>query len=213
MLQSVSVEVYKKKKRFKSPGSVQRIVFRMDGAAWGCFAGCRTRYAREVNMRRILFSLALVLALAVPASAAVDTSKLQLPGDLTLEQAQKVMEGALAFAVKQGVPMNITIVDAGGNLKAFYRMDGAFLGSVDVSMKKARTARMFNMSTAQLGAASQPGQELFGIEVTNGGLVIFGGGELLKDKNGVIVGAIGVSGGSVQEDTNVARAGVEALNK
>ncbi|HIV65647.1 MAG TPA: heme-binding protein [Candidatus Mailhella excrementigallinarum] len=164
-------------------------------------------------MRRILFSLALVLALAVPASAAVDTSKLQLPGDLTLAQAQKVMEGALAFAVKQGVPMNITIVDAGGNLKAFYRMDGAFLGSVDVSMKKARTARMFNMSTAQLGAASQPGQELFGIEVTNGGLVIFGGGELLKDKNGVIVGAIGVSGGSVQEDTNVARAGVEALNK
>ena len=161
-------------------------------------------------MRRILFSLALVLALAVPASAAVDTSKLQLPGDLTLEQAQKVMEGALAFAVKQGVPMNITIVDAGGNLKAFYRMDGAFLGSVDVSMKKARTARMFNMSTSQLGAA---GQELFGIEVTNGGLVIFGGGELLKDKNGVIVGAIGVSGGSVQEDTNVARAGVEALNK
>ena len=80
-------------------------------------------------------------------------------------------------------PENITIVDAGGNLKAFYRMDGAFLGSVDVSMKKARTARMFNMSTAQLGAASQPGQELFGIEVTNGGLVIFGGGELLKDKN------------------------------
>lgn len=111
----------------------------------GLFAGMPHPYAREVNMRRILFSLALVLALAVPASAAVDTSKLQLPGDLTLEQAQKVMEGALAFAVKQGVPMNITIVDAGGNLKAFYRMDGAFLGSVDVSMKKARTARMFNM--------------------------------------------------------------------
>ena len=80
-------------------------------------------------------------------------------------------------------------------------------------MKKAKTARLFNMSTAQLGAASQPGQELFGIEVTNDGLVIFGGGELLKDKNGVIVGAIGVSGGSVQEDTNVAKAGVEALNK
>ena len=75
------------------------------------------------------------------------------------------------------------------------------------------TARMFNMSSAELGAASQPGGELFGIEVTNGGLVIFGGGELLKDKNGVIVGAIGVSGGSVQEDTNVAKAGVAALNK
>ena len=164
-------------------------------------------------MRRLLLSLVLALSFALPAVAAVDAGKLQLPGDLTLAQAQKVMNGALAFAEKQGVPMNIAIVDAGGNLKAFYRMDGAFLGSIDVSMKKARTARMFNMSTAQLGAASQPGQELFGIEVTNGGLVIFGGGELLKDKNGVIVGAIGVSGGSVQEDTNVARAGVEALNK
>lgn len=159
-------------------------------------------------------SCALMLALAVPAFAAkVDTSKLQLPGDLTQAQAEKVMAGALAKAVEQGVPMNITIVDAGGNLKAFCRMDGAFLGSVDVSMGKAKTARMFNMSTAELGAASQPGQELFGIEVTNGGLVIFGGGELLRDKNGVIVGAIGVSGGSVAEDTNVAKAGVAALNK
>ena len=164
-------------------------------------------------MRRILLSCALVLALALPASAAVDAGKLQLPGDITLAQAQKVMAGALAFAEKQGVPMNISIVDAGGNLKAFYRMDGAFLGSIDVSMKKAKTARLFNMSTAELGAASQPGQELFGIEVTNDGLVIFGGGELLKDKNGVVIGAIGVSGGSVQEDTNVAKAGVEALNK
>ena len=105
------------------------------------------------------------------------------------------------------------IVDAGGNLKAFCRMDGAFLGSIDVSMGKAKTARLFNMSTADLGAASQPGQELYGIEVTNGGLVIFGGGELLKNKDGVIIGAIGVSGGSVAEDTNVAKAGVAALNK
>lgn len=163
-------------------------------------------------MARILVGIALILALALPAAAA-DVSKLQLPGDLTLAQAQKVMAGALAFAEKQGVPMNIAIVDAGGNLKEFCRMDGAFLGSIDVSTKKAVTARLFNMSTAQLGAAAQPGQELFGIEATNGGLVIFGGGELLKDKNGVIVGAIGVSGGSVAEDTNVAKAGVEALNK
>ena len=80
-------------------------------------------------------------------------------------------------------------------------------------MKKAKTARMFNMSSAELGAAAQPGGELYGIEVTNNGLVIFGGGELLKDKNGVVVGAIGVSGGSVQEDTNVAKAGVASLNK
>ena len=162
-------------------------------------------------MRRFLIALALTLVMAVPAQAA-DVSKLQLPGDLTTAQAQKVLAGALAFAEKQGVPMNIAIVDAGGNLKAFVRMDGAFLGSIDVSMKKAKTARMFNMSTATMGAASQPNQELYGIEVTNNGLVIFGGGELLVDKAGVIIGAIGVSGGSVQEDTNVAQAGVAALN-
>lgn len=163
-------------------------------------------------MKKLFLTLALILGFAVAVSAA-DVSKLQLPDDLTLAQAQQVMAGALTFAEKQGVPMNIAIVDAGGNLKAFCRMDGAFLGSIDVSTKKAKTARLFNMSTAELGAASQPGQELFGIEVTNGGLVIFGGGELLKNKDGVIIGAIGVSGGSVAEDTNVAKAGAEALLK
>lgn len=161
---------------------------------------------------RIFASLALAMFLALPAHAA-DVSKLQLTGDITLEQAQKVMAGALAFAEKQGVPMNIAIVDAGGNLKEFCRMDGAFLGSIDISAKKAKTARFFNMSTAELGAVSGPGQELYGIETTNNGLVVFGGGELLRDKNGMIIGAIGVSGGSVEEDTKVAKAGVEALNK
>lgn len=163
-------------------------------------------------MRRILFcTVFLVLAFAVTAMAAVDVSKLQLPGDITQAQAADAMAGALKKAREQGVPMNIAIVDAGGQLKSFVRMDGAFLGSIDIAMGKARTARFFNMSTATLGAAAQPGQELFGIEATNGGLVIFGGGELLKDKNGVIVGAIGVSGGSVAEDSAVAKAGVAAF--
>ncbi len=165
-------------------------------------------------MRRLLLVLVLSLALAVPALAApVDVAKLQLPGDITQAQAAIVVEGALKKAVEQGVPMNIAVVDAGGRLKAFVRMDGAFLGSIDGSIGKAETARLFNMSTADLGAAAQPGGELFGIEVTNGRLVIFGGGELLKDAGGVIIGAIGVSGGSVAEDTNVARAGVAALTK
>lgn len=165
-------------------------------------------------MRRILMSFVFVMLLALPAFAAsVDVSKLQLPGDLTQAQADKVMAAALDYAVKQGVPMNIALVDAGGNLKAFCRMDGAFLGSIDISMGKARTARQFNMSTLDFGAAAQPGKELYGIEVTNGNLVIFGGGELLKDKNGVIVGAIGVSGGSVAEDVNVAKAGAAGLLK
>lgn len=148
---------------------------------------------------------------SVTAFAGVDVSKLQLPGDITQAQADTVIKGALAKAKEQGVPMNIAVVDAGGNLKAFTRMDGAFLGSIDISIGKARTARLFNMPTSALGAASQPGKELYGIEVTNNGLVIFGGGELLKNKDGVIVGAVGVSGGSVAEDTNVAKAGVAAF--
>ena len=149
----------------------------------------------------------LVLALVLCAGLAQAKTKApatQLPGDLTLAEAQKVLDAALVKAKAQGVPMNIAIVDAGGNLKAFVRQDGAFIGSIDVSTKKAVTARYFNMPTSTLGAASQPGQELFGIEATNGGLVIFGGGELLIRDN-VIVGAIGVSGGSVAEDTNVVR--------
>ena len=160
-------------------------------------------------MRRIL-PLALMLLLLAATVQAAGPQK-QLPGDLTLAQAQEVLKAALVKAEAQGVPMNIAVVDAGGNLKAFAREDGAFLGSIDVATKKARTARFFNMSTAQLGAASQPGKELYGIEVTNNGLVIFGGGELLKNKDGVIVGAVGVSGGSVAEDTNVAKAGVAAF--
>ena len=109
------------------------------------------------------------------------------------------------------VPMNIAVMDAGGNLKAFARMDDAFIGSIDIAQKKAKTARYFNMSTRDLGKASQPGGELYGIEVTNDGLVIFPGGVLLVDKNGVIVGSVGVSGGSVDEDESVAKAGAAAL--
>lgn len=162
-------------------------------------------------MRRVFFSMVFLWLMTVSALAATDVSKLQLAGDITSDQAQKVIAAALETAVAQGVPMNIAIVDAGGNLKAFHRMDGAFLGSIDIAMGKARTARYFNMSTYDFGAASQPGQELYGIEVTNGNLVIFGGGELLKDANGVIIGAIGVSGGSVAEDMKVAKAGVAGL--
>lgn len=135
-----------------------------------------------------------------------------LPGDLTLNQAQAVVQTALKKAETIKVPMNIAVLDAGGNLKAFARMDDAFLGSIDIAERKARTARYFNMSTRDLGKASQPGQPLYGIEVTNGGLVIFGGGELLTDKKGTIVGSIGVSGGTVEEDETVAKAGAKALH-
>lgn len=157
-----------------------------------------------------LTALAAGLAMTVAAVAA-DTSKLVLPGDITLEQATKAIEAAQAKAKQQDTLMNIAIVDAGGNLKAFARMEGAFLGSVDISIKKAKTARLFNMPTKDLGAISQVGQPLYGIEVTNGGLVVFGGGELIKDKSGLIIGAIGVSGSSVENDMAVAQAGAAAL--
>lgn len=157
----------------------------------------------------IAFALGTLMA---GASLAADASKLILPGDITLEQADKAIDAAKAKAKEQGTLMNIAIVDAGGNLKAFARMEGAFLGSVDISIKKAKTARLFNMPTKDLGALAQVGQPLYGIEVTNDGLVVFGGGELIKDKDGVIIGAIGVSGSSVEDDMAVAQAGAAAAN-
>ncbi|MBS1164527.1 MAG: heme-binding protein [Proteobacteria bacterium] len=157
----------------------------------------------------IAFALGTLMA---GAALAADASKLILPGDITLAQADKAIDAAKAKAKAQGTLMNIAIVDAGGNLKAFARMEGAFLGSVDISIKKAKTARLFNMPTKDLGALAQVGQPLYGIEVTNDGLVIFGGGELIKDKDGVIIGAIGVSGSSVEDDMAVAQAGAAGAN-
>lgn len=130
---------------------------------------------------------------------------------MTDSEAQTVLAAALKKAEEIKVPVNIAVVDAGGNLKAFVRMDDAFLGSIDIAAKKAVTARFFNMSTRDLGKASQPGQPLYGIEVSNGGLVIFVGGVLLTDKTGTIVGAVGVSGGTVDEDESIALAGAKAL--
>jgi len=116
----------------------------------------------------VLAGGALALALTGAAFAA-DAGKLALPGDITLTQAQKVVAAAEAKAQQQGTLMNIAVIDAGGNLKAFARMDGAFLGSIDIALKKAKTARDFNMSSKELGDLAQPGKSLYGIEVTNNG--------------------------------------------
>lgn len=102
-------------------------------------------------------------------------------------------------------------MDAGSNLKAFARMDNAFTGSIDIASRKTKTARYFNMPTRDLDKAAQPGTKLYGIEATNGGLVIFAGGVLLINRSGVAVGNIGVSGGSPDEDESVAKAGSAAL--
>jgi len=131
--------------------------------------------------------------------------------ELTLDQANVVVEAARKKAEEINTKMNIAVVDAGANLKAFQRMDGSFLGSIDIAIKKARTARLFNMPSGDLGKLAQPGEPLYNIEFSNGGLITFPGGVLLTGAGGEIVGAIGVSGASVEEDHEVASAGAAAL--
>ncbi|UYV12113.1 MAG: heme-binding protein [Phycisphaera sp.] len=130
---------------------------------------------------------------------------------ITLEQAQNVVEAALAESKKIDTKMNVAVVDAGMNLVAFARQDGAWLGSIDIAMKKARTARGFDMDSGEIGKLSQPGGALYNIEHSNGGLISFPGGVPLKDASGTIVGAIGVSGSSVENDHTVAAAGAKAI--
>lgn len=131
--------------------------------------------------------------------------------DITLDQAMAVIEAARKKAEEQGTLMDIAVVDAGANLKAFVRMDDAFLGSIDIAIKKAKTSRFFNMSTGDLGKLAQPGQPLYHIEFSNEGLITFPGGLPIRNENETIIGAIGVSGSSVEDDHEVALAGAEVL--
>ncbi|KQT16897.1 glycolate utilization protein [Chryseobacterium sp. Leaf404] len=132
--------------------------------------------------------------------------------NITLEQAQKVINASLEKSKELGVKMNIAVVDGGTNLVAFAKMDDAWLGSIDIAQKKARTARFFNMNTGEIGKLSQPGQPLYNIEHSNNGLITFPGGVLIKDNSGNIIGAVGVSGSTVEDDHEVATAGAEAVS-
>lgn len=134
-----------------------------------------------------------------------------LAGDISLEQAQKAVRAALAKSRQLGLKMDIAVVDAGANLKAFARMDGAWLGSIDIALKKARTARYFDMNTGVIGELSQPGGPLFNIEHSNNGLITFPGGIPIKNAAGKVIGAIGVSGSSVENDHTVALAGARTV--
>ena len=130
---------------------------------------------------------------------------------MTLDKAQLVVKAAVAKAQEIGQPMNVAVVDAGTNLTAFARMEGAWLGSIDIAINKAFTAKAFNISTQELGRNSQPGDQFFGIHVSNHTRVmIFAGGIPIKE-NGEIVGAVGVSGGSGVQDQTVAEAAVAAF--
>lgn len=127
--------------------------------------------------------------------------------ELSAEHAGRIVEAAAAKAAELDTRMNIAVVDRGNNLKAFLRMDGAWLGSIDISMKKARTANSFDMPTGDIGQLSQPGGPLFNIEHSNDGLITFPGGLPLVSEEGIIFGAIGVSGSTVENDHAVAEAG------
>jgi len=131
--------------------------------------------------------------------------------NITLEQAEKIIAAAQNKAKEINTKMNIAVVDAGANLVAFARMDGAWLGSLDISIKKAKTARFFDMNSGSIGELSQPGGSLYNIEHSNNGLITFPGGIPLKNSDGEIVGAVGVSGSTVENDHAVAEAGSKSL--
>jgi uncharacterized protein GlcG (DUF336 family) len=130
---------------------------------------------------------------------------------LTLADARKIIAAAEKKATEIGQPMNVAVVDAGGNLLAFERMENAWLGSIDISIKKAWTSRAFDIATKDLARHSQSGDQFFGIHVSNDGKVmIFAGGVPLK-QGGKVVGGLGISGGSGDQDQAVAEAGAAAL--
>ena len=133
--------------------------------------------------------------------------------DIDWAVAQSAIHAALEKANTAHLKMNIAIVDAGANLKGFARMDGAWLGSIDISIKKAKTARFFEFPTGEVGKLSQPGGPLYNIEHSNGGLITFPGGIPLKNAAGEVVGGIGVSGSTVENDHMVAQAGADVVAK
>jgi uncharacterized protein GlcG (DUF336 family) len=130
--------------------------------------------------------------------------------DLSTAQALVALNAGIEKAKEINTKMNIAVVDAGCHLKAFVRMDGAWLGSIDIALKKARTARFFDMPTGEIGKLSQPGGSLYNIEHSNGGLITFPGGVPICDRDGMIIGAVGVSGSTVDNDHTVAEAGAKA---
>ena len=130
---------------------------------------------------------------------------------LTLDDAKCMLSAAEAEAASLGLPYNIAVVDAGGHLLAFVRQDGALIGSIDLAIDKAVTARIFDKSTAELAHLAGPDEPLFGIDQSNAGKVVIFGGGIPVTLNGSIVGAVGASAGTVEQDIAVAEAAIAAL--
>lgn len=132
--------------------------------------------------------------------------------EVTLDTAKRIIAAAEEQAEEIGVPMCIAVMDDGANLVGFHRMDNALLASIDIAQNKAYSSVSLKLDTQTIQEVSQPGESLYGLGTTNDGrIVTFGGGLPLEDDNGNVVGGVGVSGGSAEEDTEVARAGAEAF--
>ncbi len=121
--------------------------------------------------------------------------------------AKEVIERSREAAIKEGVAVCITVVDESGLLAAFLRMKDAIPGAIDVSLKKARTAALFRKDSADIGSRAQPGGPIYTLEATNGGLISFGSGVMIKDQNGKVIGSVGISGASVEQDQAIAMIG------
>jgi len=134
--------------------------------------------------------------------------------EVTLDVAKDIVATAEQKAAEIDVPMCIAVMDEGANLVAFHRMDGTLLASIDIAQNKAYSSVSLKMDTETIHEVSQPGESLYGLGNTNDGRIItFGGGFPLEDAEGNVVGAVGVSGGSAEEDMTVAQAGVEAFEE
>lgn len=130
---------------------------------------------------------------------------------ITIEEAHSIIAAGEARARQINVPVNIAVLDGGAHLKAFSRMDGALLGSIDIATGKARTAALFGLPSEAIWDFAKPGSTSPGLENTNGGLVPFAGGLPIKAADGSVIGAVGVSGGAVVQDLEIAEAAVAAL--
>jgi uncharacterized protein GlcG (DUF336 family) len=125
---------------------------------------------------------------------------------LTTESVEQMIEAGQQQATKIGVPVSIAVLDAAGHLKAFLRMDGAVLGSIDIALKKAKTAVLFGLNSEAIFEYCKPGAHAYGLEQTNGGLAVFAGGIPLKTAQGDVIGAVGISGGTLPQDFSIAQA-------
>jgi len=132
---------------------------------------------------------------------------------LTLDDAKRMLSAAEAKAASFGIAYNIAVVDAGGHLIAFIRQDGALIGSIDLAIDKAVTARIFDKATSDLANLAQSGKPLFGIQESNAGKVVIFGGGIPVVVDGSIVGAVGTSAGTVEQDIAVAEAAIAALGR